>query len=157
MGAAHRRPVRAVARARREPSPGDPRRSLTGSHCRPPATPARPRGPVPRPPGRTLPAQPEKGEATMATEFTLDEARLADLAARYEIETDHDALLALEAVILGDGDGGPLLDGPCEVHVDLLADADGELDGYRVLLHPEDDPAAPWLASHIQRVSYHQE
>ena len=94
------------------------------------------------------------------TEFTLDESRLANVASRYEIETDHDALLALEAVILGDGggvEGDPLLDGPCEIGVDLLADADGELDGYRIILHPDEDLAAPWVASGIQRVSYHRE
>ena len=90
------------------------------------------------------------------TEFTLDESRLADAAGRYEIETDHDALLALEAVILGDGDGGPMLAGPCEVAIDLLADADGELDGYRIILHPDAGEATPWLASSIQRVSYHR-
>ena len=91
------------------------------------------------------------------TEFTLDDSRLADVASRYEIETDHDALLALETVILGDGDSGPLLDGGCEIGVDLLADAEGEIDGYRIILHPDEDLSAPWLASSIQRVSYHRD
>jgi hypothetical protein len=91
------------------------------------------------------------------TEFTLDESRLAHVAGRHEIETDHDALLALEAVILGDGDSDPLLAGPCEIAVDLLADADGELDGYRIILHPAADEAAPWLASGIQRASSHRD
>jgi hypothetical protein len=94
---------------------------------------------------------------TEVNQFTLDESRLALVAGRYEIGTDHDALLALEAVILGDGDGGPLLAGPCEIAVDLLADQDGELDGYRVILHPDAGEAAPWLASGIQRVSYHRD
>ena len=89
--------------------------------------------------------------------FTLDESRLAHVAGRYEIETDHDALIALESVILGDGDNGPLLAGPCEIAVDLLADADGELDGYRIILHPAAGETAPWLASGIQRVSYHRD
>jgi hypothetical protein len=37
--------------------------------------------------------------------------------------------------------------------VELLADADGELDGYRILIHPTSDPADPWIASNIERVS----
>jgi hypothetical protein len=62
------------------------------------------------------------------TEFTLDESGLAPVASPHEIKTDHDALVALDAVILGDGDSSPR-PGPCEIAADLLADADGELDG----------------------------
>jgi hypothetical protein len=91
------------------------------------------------------------------TEFILDESRLADVAGRYEIENDHDALLALEAVIHGDSDGSLLLGCPCEVAIDLLANADGELDGYRIVLHPAADENLPWLASSIQRASEHRD
>jgi hypothetical protein len=85
--------------------------------------------------------------------FTLDESRVAGVAARYPIGTDHEALLALEAVIHGDRAGGPLLTGPCGLDVDLLTGADGDIDGYRVILLPDDDKDAPGLASSIQRVS----
>lgn len=84
--------------------------------------------------------------------FTLDETRLAVVAAGLDIETDHDAVLALQAAILGDDDSAPLLAGPCEIAVDLLADDNGEIDGYRAILHP---PGSPWLASDIQRVTGH--
>lgn len=87
---------------------------------------------------------------TQPAGFTLDESRLADLADQYEIETDHDALLALETAIQGDHNGGPLLTGPCEIAVELLANGDGEPDGYRLLLRPDPDPAAPWLAGDVQ-------
>jgi hypothetical protein len=90
------------------------------------------------------------------TEFTLDERRLPDVAARYPIETDHDALLALETVIRGDRAGGPLLKRPCGIAVDLLTNADGEIDGYRIILRPERDADAPGLASGIQRASHHR-
>jgi hypothetical protein len=87
------------------------------------------------------------------TEFTLDESRLDGVAARYPIDTDHDALLALTTVVEGDRAGGPLLIGPCGIDVALLTDADGDIDGYRVILLPDDDEDAPGLASRIQRVS----
>lgn len=87
------------------------------------------------------------------TQFTLDYSGLAALVVAYSVATDHDALLALEAALPGTSDH-PLITGPCEMAVDLLADGDGEIDGYRIIIRPDDAPDAPWLASHICRVSY---
>lgn len=64
------------------------------------------------------------------TGFTLGESRLAGTAGQHDINTDHDALLALEAVIPGDDDG-PLPAGPRQAAAGLPAGANGELDGYR--------------------------
>jgi hypothetical protein len=52
---------------------------------------------------------------------------------------------------------GPLLGGPCEITVDLLAGPDGEIDSYRALLRPDAGESAPWLASDIQRVFEHRD
>jgi hypothetical protein len=91
-----------------------------------------------------------------AAQFGVDESRLADLAARYPVNDDHGAFLALEAAILGD-DGNQatavITGGPCDLAVEALADANGEVDGYRLLIHPATDLAAPWTASHVERVS----
>jgi hypothetical protein len=81
--------------------------------------------------------------------FTLDEdlaaeetGDLGDFAERYPVEDDHSAALAIDTAI---SDG--LITGPdgWEIGVDLLANLDGELDGYRILVTP---PRARWhLAS----------
>jgi hypothetical protein len=94
--------------------------------------------------------------ALPAARFTLDYAGLADLVVNYSVATDHDALLAIESALPGTADR-PLITGPCELAVDLLADGDGAIDGYRIIIHPDEDPGAPWLASHICRVSYFDE
>ena len=90
-----------------------------------------------------------------AMRFVLNESGLAELADRYPVEDDHSALLALETAILGNGvSSPPLITGPCELAIDLLADGGGEIDGYRVIIRPDESEDAPWLASHICRVSY---
>jgi hypothetical protein len=87
-------------------------------------------------------------------QFTLNETGLADLAERYPVEDDHSALLALETAILGNGGfSSPLITGPCELSVDLLANGYGVIDGYRLLIRPSEDADDPFLASHIQRVT----
>jgi hypothetical protein len=89
-----------------------------------------------------------------STRFRVDEAGLADLAERYPVEDDHSAFLAIETAILGD-DGNQahaVIRGGCEVAVELLANGDGELDGYRMLIHPSSDLGDPWIAGHIERV-----
>lgn len=102
----------------------------------------------------------------MTGRFTVDEAALAavlpdmpelgSLIERYPVESDHDALLALEAAIIHDeGYQSAAITGPCEIAVDLLTDSDGEIDGWRIIIHPDDTyPDAPWLASSIRRVHY---
>jgi hypothetical protein len=91
----------------------------------------------------------------MTQQFELDEDRLPELAG-YPVENDHDALLLLEAALDLSGDrDGPAVTGPCELAIDLLADGDGEIDGWRIIIHPDEEyPDAPWLASSIRRVSY---
>jgi hypothetical protein len=86
-------------------------------------------------------------------QFTINETALADLADRYPVEDDHSAFLAIETAILGNwGDGADaVIQGGCEVAVDLLANSDGEIDGYRMLIHPSGDLSAPWIAGHIER------
>lgn len=84
--------------------------------------------------------------------FWLDYSGLAQLAADYEVDEDRDALLAIEAALPGTGDH-PLISGPCAMAVDLLADSDGEIDGYRIIIHPTPDLNEPWIASPICRVS----
>ena len=83
--------------------------------------------------------------------FELDYSGLASLVMNYPVEDDHSAMLAIEAALPGTADR-PLISGPCEMAVDLLADGDGEIDGYRIIIRPND--TSPWLATHIQRVSY---
>lgn len=93
-----------------------------------------------------------------AAEFTLGEPVIADLADRYEIATDHDALLVLEAAIHGHHSSGrSIVRGPCEVTVELLADADADLDGYRILLRHGPGRDSPWLASDVRRAADHLE
>jgi hypothetical protein len=86
--------------------------------------------------------------------FWLDEAALADLAERYPVDDDHSAFLTIETAILGDdGDRAhTVIQGGCEVAVELLANGDGELDGYRMLIHPSSDLGDPWIAGHVERV-----
>jgi hypothetical protein len=89
------------------------------------------------------------------TRFVLDESGLAGLAENYPVDDDHSALLMLETAIIGNGESSPpLITGPCELAIDLLANSSGEIDGYRVIIRPDDSDDAPWLASHICRVSY---
>jgi hypothetical protein len=80
----------------------------------------------------------------MTQQFTLDESRLANLAACYPVETDHDAMMAVDAAI-HPSEGEPLITGPCEMAVDSLANGDGEIDAWRVIICPGRD--APWLGS----------
>jgi hypothetical protein len=95
----------------------------------------------------------------MTQRFTLNESRLPELADpelgdRFPVVTDHDVLMLLEAVLPGTSDS-PLIDGPCEMAIDLLADEDGLIDGWRVIIRPDEEHTdAPWLSSHINRVSY---
>lgn len=84
--------------------------------------------------------------------FELDYSGLASLVFEHCVASDQDALLAIEAALPGTGDH-PLISGPCEIAVDLLADGDGEIDGYRIIIHPAPDPSEPWIASPICRVS----
>jgi hypothetical protein len=71
------------------------------------------------------------------------------------VETDHDAMMALDAAI-HPGEGEPLITGPCEMAVDSLANSDGEIDAWRVIIRPpdEDHPGAPWLGGQVQSVEY---
>jgi hypothetical protein len=91
----------------------------------------------------------------MTQRFTLDESRLPELAACHPVETDHDAMMALDAAI-HPGEGEPLITGPCEMAVDSLANGDGEIDAWRVIIRPpdEDHPGAPWLGGQVQSVEY---
>ena len=91
----------------------------------------------------------------MTERFGLDESRLADVAGRYPVTDDHGAFLALETAILGTV--GPstavITGGPCDLAVELLADANGELNCYRILIHPTPDPADPWIAGPAETVT----
>jgi hypothetical protein len=89
------------------------------------------------------------------TQFVLDKTRLPELAGDYPVSDDRSALLALETAILGNGEhSSPLITGPCDLGVDLLANGDGEIDGYRIVIHPSADDDEPYISSQIQRVSY---
>jgi hypothetical protein len=81
-----------------------------------------------------------------------DEDELAELAADYEVTDDQEASIVLDAAIFGI-DGDPVIAGGCEIAVDLLADGDGQIDGYRVIIHPTTDTEDPWIASSILRAS----
>jgi hypothetical protein len=81
--------------------------------------------------------------------FTLDEDQdQADsFTERYPVDDDHGGALAIDTAI---GDG--LITGPdgWEIAVDLLANLDGELDGYRILVTR---PGQAWyLASEVLSV-----
>lgn len=91
----------------------------------------------------------------MTQQFTLDESRLAELAGRYPVETDHDALLAIEAA-LPEINEDPLITGPCEIAIELLADNDGEIDGWRVIISPDRAPDGPWIGGPIERAHYRE-
>jgi hypothetical protein len=84
--------------------------------------------------------------------FELDYSGLASLVFEHCVANDHDAMLAIEAALPGVSDH-PLISGPCAMAVDLLADGDGEIDGYRIIIHPASDLNEPWIASPIFRVS----
>jgi hypothetical protein len=95
----------------------------------------------------------------MSARFIIrNEDWLATLAELCPVYDDLDAVGVLTTAILGD-DGDPghsIIDGPCDIAADLLADAanEGEVDGYRIIIHPSGNLADPWLASNIERVSY---
>jgi hypothetical protein len=85
--------------------------------------------------------------------FTLDEQRAARLAESYPLvghaaERDHTAFLLVEEAIT---DGTLRGGGPCSLATDRLADSEGELDGYIILLHIAD---GYWVRSPIKRASY---
>jgi hypothetical protein len=95
--------------------------------------------------------------------FQLDEARAAEVgfAERFPVEDDHSAMLAIDQAIAGDDDiviTGP--EGPSpgtdtevtEMAVDLLADGDGKIDGFRILVRLPG--GLFWRASEIQRVPW---
>jgi hypothetical protein len=89
-----------------------------------------------------------------STRFWADEAGLAALAENYPVDDDHSAFLMLEAAILSPDveRGGATIQGGCELAVELLAGGDGEIDGYRLLIHPSGELDDPWIAGHIERV-----
>ena len=92
----------------------------------------------------------------MTERFGLDESRLADVAGRYPVTDDHSAFLALETAIRGrDGDPATavITGGPCDLAVELLANEYGELDGYRLLIHPAANLTDPWIASNTESVT----
>ena len=92
----------------------------------------------------------------MTEQFGLDESRLADVAGRYPVTDDHSAFLALETAIRGhDGDPATavITGGPCDLAVELLANEYGELDGYRLLIHPAANLTDPWIASNTESVT----
>lgn len=105
-------------------------------------------------PAPRLPDERHNQGTSTANQFGVDEPRLADLAARYPVEDDRSAFLALQAAIQGDDDdpAAVITGGPCDLAVELLADADGQTSGYRLLVHPAADLAAPWIASNVEEV-----
>jgi hypothetical protein len=81
--------------------------------------------------------------------FTLDEAAAAgrNFAENYPVEDDHSAAVAItEAITSG------LITGPAgyEMAVDLLANLDGELDGYRILVSREGE--SRYLAGEVLNI-----
>ena len=96
--------------------------------------------------------------------FQLDEAWAAKVgfAERFPVEDDHSAMLAIDQAIAGDDDDivitGP--EGPfpstdvqvTEMAVDLLADGDGNIDGFRILVRLPG--GLFWRAGEIQRVPW---
>ena len=89
--------------------------------------------------------------------FRLDEAAAteSDFAARYPVEDDHSAMLAIDQATNGDDDDicitGP--DG-WTMYVDLTADGDGKLDGYRILV--QQDGASFYLAAYTDSVGWQE-
>jgi hypothetical protein len=92
-----------------------------------------------------------------AGRFWIDEGALAELAELCPVYDDQDAAGVLTTAMLGsDGDQAhAVIRGGCEIAADLLADhaEHGEVDGWRIIIHPSSDLDAPWIASHIFRVS----
>jgi hypothetical protein len=81
--------------------------------------------------------------------FRLDEARLADFAGDCTVDDDLDAFLVIETAIQGLGADDPLITGPCQLAIDLLANSSGEPDGYRLLI----PHGTHWAASKVQSVT----
>jgi hypothetical protein len=79
---------------------------------------------------------------------------LPGIAARFPVEDDHGAVLALEeALFPAEGElRESAISGPCDMAADLVANDDGEIDGYRIIIHPSGNVNAPWIAGHIEYV-----
>jgi hypothetical protein len=80
-------------------------------------------------------------------QFELDMPRTLALDADYCTENDWDAVTGITTAVLGTDGMTPLVTAPdgYTLAADLLADEDGEPDGYRILVAA--GPDAPWLAS----------
>jgi hypothetical protein len=82
---------------------------------------------------------------TTAQQFTLDEDAAAEtgFAERYPVEDNHSAALAIDQAAHGD-DEDLIITGPdgWTFYADLLANNDGDLDAYRILVQP---PGANFL------------
>jgi hypothetical protein len=88
------------------------------------------------------------------TRFTVtDTEALRELAELCPVYDDQDAVGVLTTAILGTDHARGLIDGPCSIATDLLADHahEGRVDGYRIFIRPFEDPDAPWIASNILR------
>ena len=89
----------------------------------------------------------------MPEQFILDEdyAVSVGFADRYPVEDNESAVRAIEAALLGTGDNADIcisnLAG-VEFAIDILADGDGAIDGYRILVRRRSEPY--YLASTIR-------
>jgi hypothetical protein len=95
----------------------------------------------------------ERDEAP-PTRFIVYGHMLPGIAERFPVSTDHGAVMALnEALFTTEGElCDSAIDGPCDMAAELLADSDGEIDGYRIMIHPAGNVNDPWIAGHIEYV-----